>query len=411
MLGERIRNIRKQKKMTLEALAGDELTKGMLSLIENNKANPSMESLTYIARQLEVEVTDLLEEISSQELRKILDKAEKLFNMDLEKVNDKYQQLIQLIEPYTPKLSHGYESARLLDIYSRSLFRENKKGWQEISDRAAQMYEQMNLTSNRASIGIFRATVKFAKHDYIQSLEIFLKERTELETRHAYIDPMTRVDLDYNEAILQFAVGNVEDAHRVMESAMNYSKEHRIFYRIDDLYRLAAAHAFMSHDIEKKNYYTKKLKQYGEFAEDKYSILFHDLFHVMSLISEEKAYNEALELIDQQLLNLEMTESYKSYFFLEKGKALYGLGCFKDALIWLEKIKIPTYLHHPFDLSSFYLVESYEALCYLELGNRTKAIQAAEVAMQNIDPLPVSPYKEFIIETYNTIKEKPAEDL
>jgi len=48
MLGERIRAIRKLKKMTLEALAGDQLTKGMLSQIENNKARPSMDSLEYI---------------------------------------------------------------------------------------------------------------------------------------------------------------------------------------------------------------------------------------------------------------------------------------------------------------------------------------------------------------------------
>ena len=38
MLGERIRTLRKQRKMTLEALAGERLTKGMLSQIENNKA-------------------------------------------------------------------------------------------------------------------------------------------------------------------------------------------------------------------------------------------------------------------------------------------------------------------------------------------------------------------------------------
>ena len=36
----------------------------MLSLIENNKANPSMESLNYIAERLNVDVTELLEEIS-----------------------------------------------------------------------------------------------------------------------------------------------------------------------------------------------------------------------------------------------------------------------------------------------------------------------------------------------------------
>ena len=59
MLGERIRKLRKQKKLTLEELAGSGLTKGMLSLIENNKANPSMESLAYIAQRLEVDVSQL----------------------------------------------------------------------------------------------------------------------------------------------------------------------------------------------------------------------------------------------------------------------------------------------------------------------------------------------------------------
>lgn len=403
MLGERIRKLRKQKNMTLEALAGEELTKGMLSLIENNKAKPSMESLSYIAKQLEVEVTDLLEEISLQELREILENAEKLFNMDNEKIEETCQQLIDLIEPYISKLTNGYESARLLDIYSRCLFFKKKNGWQELSNRAAQMYEQMNITSNRASIGIFRATVKFIERDYTESLNILLHERKEIETKQANIDPMTRVNLDYHEAILHFAVGNVDEANRVMESAMNYSKEHRIFYLIDDLYRLAAVDGMMSHDEAKKEYYTKKLKQYGEFADDKRSILFHDLIHVMSLISNEQAYNEALEMIDQHLLD---SDSYESWFFLEKGKALYGLKNFKEALLWLEKVTIPSYFHHPFDLSMFYVTDSYKALCQYELGNRKTALDSAKKAMKLIEPLPSSPYKEFIFETYQSIKGK-----
>ena len=56
-LGERIRTIRKQRKMTLDALAGEQMTKAMMSYIENNKANPSMESLSYIAERLGVKVS------------------------------------------------------------------------------------------------------------------------------------------------------------------------------------------------------------------------------------------------------------------------------------------------------------------------------------------------------------------
>ena len=136
-LGERIRKLRKQQKFTLEALAGSELTKGMLSLIENNKANPSMESLTYIAKRLGVEVSKLLEEVSSQELREVLVQVEKLYYTKLDDLSDEHDQLIALIKPYAEKLTQGYEAARLLELYSRTLQYEKIEGWQIYSDRAA----------------------------------------------------------------------------------------------------------------------------------------------------------------------------------------------------------------------------------------------------------------------------------
>ena len=84
-LGVRIQSVKKTTESYVGCLAGTGLTKGMLSLIENNKANPSMESLNYIAGRLGVEISELLEEVSTQELRNVLEKAEKLFNTDLDK--------------------------------------------------------------------------------------------------------------------------------------------------------------------------------------------------------------------------------------------------------------------------------------------------------------------------------------
>jgi transcriptional regulator with XRE-family HTH domain len=406
MLGERIREIRKKKKMTLEELAGEELTKGMLSLIENNKANPSMESLTYIAKQLDVEVTDLLEEISKVEMRDTLDKAEELFNVDAEKMSDKYKQLILLIEPFVPNLTQGYEAARLLDIYSRSLFREKKAGWEAHSNKAANLYDQMNLTAKRASIGIFWAMVKFIEHDYTQSLQILLNERKKIESNHAYIDPMTRVDFDYHEAILHFAVGDSEAAARVMENGIYFSKKHRIFYRIDDLYRLATAHAEMTHNKELEAHYIKKLKQFGEFADDQQSLLVYELFQVMSLISENHDYQRAIEICEENITNPETIEIYRTFFFLEKGKALYSLGRFQEAIDCLENVSIPSGIHHPFDLSLLYVMDSYKALCHLDLGNLDKALQFASIAVENFASLPQTPYKDFAEAAHNKIKAK-----
>lgn len=403
MLGDRIRKIRKQKKLTLEVLAGEGLTKGMLSLIENNKAKPSMESLEYIAKRLDVEVTQLLEEISAQELRDILEKAEVLYNSKSETVTDKYKQLLSLIEPYINNLTQGYESARLLDIYSRSLYEEKIPCWEQFVDRAAAMYDQMNLTSNRAQIAVFRSMVNFVEHDYSKALEILVKERAEIEASHVAIDPMTRVDLDYTEGVLHLAVGDDQAAAEIMGNAIDFSKKHKIFYRIDDIYRLSAGQAMMRKDKEKLELYLQKLKQYGDFADDVLSILIYDLIIIITLIEERQEYSKALEMIDQYLADPKVKDVVEELYLIEKGKALYGLGEYKEAILHFEKVETPSTTHHPFDLTLFYVRYSYKALSHYELGEMEEALFAAQLAVKNFESLPHTPYKKFAIETYNKI--------
>lgn len=55
-IGLKIRELRKQKFMTLKQLAGDRVTVAQISSIENGKSNPSKELLEYIAQKLEVDV-------------------------------------------------------------------------------------------------------------------------------------------------------------------------------------------------------------------------------------------------------------------------------------------------------------------------------------------------------------------
>ncbi|ART75374.1 helix-turn-helix domain-containing protein [Sutcliffiella horikoshii] len=395
MLGDRIRKLRKQKKLTLEAVAGTELTKGMLSLIENNKANPSMESLTYIARQLGVEMLDLLGEVSSEELRETLERAEKIFNIPFRQgFPDKYRQLIELIEPHIGKLSNGYESARLMEIYSYALQIEKKPGWESLLDIAADMFDQMNISSNRTAIGIFRSNIAFFEHNYQEALKILMAERNEIEAKHAYIEPMARLDLDYSEAILLYAVGNSEAAIETMEKALAYSKDKRIFYLIDDLYRLAAAHALMEGNKKEKDYYLLKLKQYGEFADHISSIYFCELFEIIELISENQEYTKALEKVEVCLSSGDLMDFYTPWFILEKAKALYYLGMFEEALQSIEKVVIPD-IHHPIDLSNFYLKESYQALILMELGRTEEAVTAAQKAVENLEPFLDSKMKDF----------------
>lgn len=63
-LGEKIKNLRKEMKLTQTDLAGNEMTKSMLSQIENNLATPSMKNLLYIASKLGKPASYFLEDAS-----------------------------------------------------------------------------------------------------------------------------------------------------------------------------------------------------------------------------------------------------------------------------------------------------------------------------------------------------------
>lgn len=59
-LGEKIKELRVIRGMTQSELAADKVTRNMLSLIENDQANPSLETLKHIADALSISVSYLM---------------------------------------------------------------------------------------------------------------------------------------------------------------------------------------------------------------------------------------------------------------------------------------------------------------------------------------------------------------
>lgn len=61
-LGKKILKARQEAGLSQRALCGDEITRNMLSLIENGNAKPSMDTLQYLASRLEKPVSYFLDE-------------------------------------------------------------------------------------------------------------------------------------------------------------------------------------------------------------------------------------------------------------------------------------------------------------------------------------------------------------
>ncbi len=67
-IGEKIKALRTSKLMTQSELAGNEITRNMLSRIENGAAQPSLDTLRYLAAKLNVSAGFLLAETADEQL-------------------------------------------------------------------------------------------------------------------------------------------------------------------------------------------------------------------------------------------------------------------------------------------------------------------------------------------------------
>ena len=76
VLGEKIKAIRKSKKLTQQDIAGERITRNMLSAIECGKASPSLDTLSFIAERLGVPIAYFIsdeDELFYYKKRQLLD--------------------------------------------------------------------------------------------------------------------------------------------------------------------------------------------------------------------------------------------------------------------------------------------------------------------------------------------------
>lgn len=92
-------------------------------------------------------------------------------------------------------------------------------------------------------------------------------------------------------------------------------------------------------------------------------------------------------------------------YYLEKGKSLYGLKRYEEALQALQCGSIiPDYMNHPLDQAWLTTAGAYRALCYVKLNDKTRALEEATKANEMIQAYPDSTFSEFIKETLQIIQ-------
>ncbi|WIL49066.1 helix-turn-helix transcriptional regulator [Bacillus bombysepticus] len=399
-LGEKIKTLRKEKKLTQTDLAGSELTKSMLSQIENGKATPSMKTLQYIAEKLECEMSFLLEE-DEGEIVELIQKMEPLIKAN--KCDEVYKTLLPIVQTELPSTLN---TARLYKQFLTGAVIMNDYHIEYYVETAVSIFEKYTLYRESTETKLLFYYMLFKRKKYKECLQMIATIRDEYKAKNLEMDLITHIQLYLKEAIILLAYGNYEKCEKVILDALAFSKKHQVYYKTDEFYRILSYQKVITADKEQYLYYIKKSEQFAIFTEDILSIAIIDILKAYYYNTITNEYTIALKHLEQfrEKLKDEPIFQEDGLYYLEKGKSLYGLKRYKEALAILKHATIPDYMSHPLDQSWVLTAGSYRALCYIELQDKKSALKEAKGAVQAIDSYPDSIFTSFIKETLKIIQ-------
>ncbi|KPN94852.1 helix-turn-helix domain-containing protein [Lysinibacillus sp. ZYM-1] len=406
-LGARIRKLRKERKLTLEALAGDRLTKGMLSQIENEKAKPSMDSLDYIAERLGVKASELLEEVTPSSIRSLLEQVEILFAEVKWGDIVRHQEIVDLIKPSVESLPDSYEAGRLLYIYAVTQYEAGISSWESPLLQARTVFKEINLLTHWFKTYILQISILAGKRHYDLAYACILQAQEIVEQEDYQLDSREALSMTYYTSILQLAIGEHEDGKKLINETITNAHKNQLFYQIDDMYRIGAYCAMIDHDFEQAEHMFMKLEQYQAFAERVQVDAFIFILRAHYYNNYKLNYEQALIEIERyyELIHEDLEILDPNYYYAEKGKSLYLLGRYEEAKATFEHFtKIPIFISHPYDILGLNECFSYKALCFAHFGELTTAYDIAKMAYNDSLDLVDLPYKRKIEEVYLTIK-------
>lgn len=395
-LGEKIRTLRNERKLTLVQLAGNKMTKGMLSLIENNKATPSMENLTYIAEKLNVPVAELLDDYISKEedllkaIKEIVREEQpfEFFAKDIWELYDASQ-------PFSEQLS----GARLAIYFGKSAYFMNES-IAPFFTHAEKVYINIHATDLWVDTVLEHVSLFINDGKFEVAKEFLSMKKEELTQFSIKPSPMRLLKWYFYLAAIQLALGSYSDGMETIKESMELSNKHHVYYLMNQLLRMGTFVEMMTTFENYEKRYLQKLKQYMVFSEDQdlqvYIPFVEAHFHTTFQIDLPRA-----EILLNEIDFDKAPDIYIPFLYLERGKIAFYKNEYDKALRLFENVKFLDSPYHPIDQSALASYNTYFIKIARKTNRNELANQAIREGKQIYQQLPDSFYKEQFFNSIN----------
>ncbi|MDX5322622.1 MAG: helix-turn-helix domain-containing protein [Exiguobacterium sp.] len=264
MIGQQIKALRKEKKLTQSQLAEGIITKSMLSMIENGKAEASMRSLREIAKRLDVPVQSLLVDAREADLQKIVEEIESTQGT-LQSWKDEDVQ--QALRPYLEDEMNSVWQGKAYTLFADTMFNNGEQQkLLELYDQAIAVFERFEEKEELIMARISQAFYLLMWNRFDEAIErIDMLELIDLRS----MKTKTRVEFSMLMVFRNMLYDDdLPGAIRRLEDTLDYMTRTKIYYRVDDVYRVIAICALYLKDEDLVLSALEKAKQYTAFTGD-----------------------------------------------------------------------------------------------------------------------------------------------
>jgi tetratricopeptide (TPR) repeat protein len=383
-LGKKVKELRKNLKMTQTDLTGSEMTKSMLSQIENNLAMPSMKNLQYLASRLGKPASYFLEDSAYQsslpieEIHNELKEASELIQ------NAKSEEALIKLKTLLEKYNFDHDSklyADFLSKYGECLIELNhlQEGEDNIRE-AVNIFKDKFLFVDASRTCLILIGIPWNIFDYNRCIDI-LEEAIEIYNNSINKDYAFEIETLYLRSILYVGLDKIQDCLLATNKALSISKQTNIYYKSDELYKnLAVMNSFLGQP-EDFDRHIDKARQFAVFT-DNYKVLATIegvcCLHCNNLGKPEKA----MEYINAAL---KLSKEIAPFAYTEKARSYYMLDKYQQALDSINLIQLPNYTPFKYDYLHLWSSQIYKGLCLSKMSKHKEAIEEINLGIEKLE--------------------------
>ncbi|WP_425448707.1 helix-turn-helix domain-containing protein [Dethiothermospora halolimnae] len=272
-LGEKIKKERKKHGMTQSDLAGDFITRTMLSKIENDVAKPSIETIQYISEKLDLPVSYFIESMVRMDMNKKSNVETAFEHSSFLRKNNGYEKSIKYLEDTLEKnefeKNNIYYYRCLYNLASSYREMGNINKAKDILKSIIPVLEEKKDYYYLSRVHSIIGYILFERDQYKDSEYNLFKSIEYLEK--SYVDDIIHeIRINYNLAYCYYLQKKYDDALKYLKYALTLSDERNCNYNLGYMNMLMGVIYNRLDNIEKAVYYTDKGRQFFNFKDDFY---------------------------------------------------------------------------------------------------------------------------------------------